>query len=79
VMTSLQTESSHARRRKLGTRVCKDSKDKQGQSHQRNDSHGKAKKRSDMKVCHVMNRQSTNDKGIQMDEVRYRLQRWQND
>jgi hypothetical protein len=55
MMTSLQTESSHARRWKLGPRVGKDSKDKQGRSHQQNDSHGEAKKRSDIKACHAMN------------------------
>jgi hypothetical protein len=32
-----------------------------------------------MKACHATNQQSTNDKGLQMDEVQYRLQRWQND
>jgi hypothetical protein len=32
-----------------------------------------------MQECHVMNQRSTNDKGLQMDEVWYRLQRWQND
>jgi hypothetical protein len=76
---SLEAESSHARQRELGPRVGKDSKDKEGRSHQRSDSHGKGKKRSDMKVCHAMNQQSTNDKGLQMDEIRYRLQRWRND
>jgi hypothetical protein len=77
-MTSLQVESSHARQRELGPRVGKDSKDNQGRSHQRSDSHGEAKKKSDIKVCHTMNQQSTNDRGLQMDEVRYRLQRWWN-
>jgi hypothetical protein len=76
MMTSFQTESSHTRQRELGPRVGKDSKDKQGHSHQRSDSHGEAKKRSDIKACHAMSQRSTNVKGIQMDEVRYRLQRW---
>jgi hypothetical protein len=79
VTTSLQTESNHTMQRELGPRVGKDSKDKQGQSHQRSDSHGEAKKRSDIKVCHAMSQRSTNDKGIQMDEIQYMLQRWQND
>jgi hypothetical protein len=79
VTTSLQTKSSRARWRKLGLRVGKDSKDKQGWSHQRNASLDEAKKRSDIKACHATNQQSTNDKGLQIDEVWYRLQRWQND
>jgi hypothetical protein len=78
-MMSLQAESSHARQREQGPRVGKDSKDKQGQSHQRSDSHGKAEKRSDINVCHVISQRSTNDKGSQMDEVWYMLQRWRND
>jgi hypothetical protein len=73
--TSLQAESSHARRRELGPRVCEDSKDKQGRSHQQSDSHGEGKKRSDMKACHVMNQQSTNDTGLQMDTYRGNLPR----
>jgi hypothetical protein len=79
VTTSLQAESGHARRRELGPRVCEDFKDKQGRSHQRSDSHGEGKKRSDMKTCHAINQRSTNDKGLQMDEVRYMLQKWRND
>jgi hypothetical protein len=73
--TSLQADSSHTGRRGLGPRVYKDSKDKQGRSHQRRDSHGEAKKRSDMKACHTMNQRSTNNKGIQMNKVWYRLQK----
>jgi hypothetical protein len=34
----------------------------------------KPTRESDTKACHTMNQKSTNDKGIQMDEVRYGLQ-----